>query len=40
MADKKTQMDKVREAYVKAQANKGEDRVTPSDIERMQNFKK
>ena len=40
MADKKTKMDKVREAYVKAQANKGEDRVTPSDIERMQNFMK
>jgi hypothetical protein len=29
-------MDKVREAYVKAQANKGEDRVTPADLERMQ----
>ena len=40
MADKKTQMEKIREAYVKAQANKGEDRVTPSDIERMQNFMK
>jgi hypothetical protein len=30
MADKKTQMDKVREAYVKAQANKDEDRLTQS----------
>jgi hypothetical protein len=41
MADKKTQMDKkVREAYVKAQANKGEDRVTPSDIERKKLYEK
>ena len=32
MADKKTQMDKVREAYVKAQANKDEDRLTQADI--------
>jgi len=40
MADKKTQMEKIREAYVKAKANKGEDRVTQADIERMQNFMK
>jgi hypothetical protein len=40
MADKKTQMEKIREAYVKAQADKGEDRVTQADIERMQNFMK
>ena len=40
MADKKTQMEKIREAYVKAQADKGEDRVTPADLERVQNFMK
>ena len=40
MADKKTKMENLRRAYVEAQANKGEDRVTPTDIERMQNFMK
>jgi hypothetical protein len=35
MADKKTQMDKVREAYVKAQANKDEDRLTQADLEKL-----
>jgi hypothetical protein len=40
MADKKTQMDKVREAYVKAQANKGEDRLTQADLERIKKFMK
>jgi hypothetical protein len=35
MADKKTQMDKTnREAYVKAQANKDEDRLTQADLEK------
>ena len=35
MADKKTKMDKVREAYVKAQANKDEDRLTQADLEKL-----
>jgi len=41
MADKKTQMEKireVREAYVKAQADKGEDRVTQADMEAAKKF--
>jgi hypothetical protein len=40
MADKKTQMDKVREAYVKAQANKDEDRLTQADLEKLKEFAK
>jgi len=40
MADKKTQMEKIREAYVKAQADKGEDRVTQADIEAAKKFLK
>ena len=38
MADKKTQMEKIREAYVKAQADKGEDRVTQADMEAAKKF--
>jgi hypothetical protein len=40
MADKKTQMEKIREAYVKAQADKGEDRVTQADMEAAKKFLK